>query len=289
MRIAPWALVLLALLCVTPPRCATAARVETRVLLDGRGLGDWQAVEATLTATAAQGEPALLFRVPVDWHGGEPNYPIGWPRIQRQVPATEGDWRGWDQLHLRLLGHSSAGGLPFRPFGLTVSGAGRGGWEREVPALKSDAWQGFSFDLSDLPSADRVRSQGLFISEDKYADGTTLEFFISRIELVRYTQPTLVDFAPVSGVAFADAPSLPVRVKLLGVPAGKTARVRLELRQGQRLLVGREAEAPRGETQLSLPLRRAYPTGQYTLLARLAGDSRAAPVRLVASPWQEVR
>src|SRR5574340_942618 len=252
-------LLALAALCAVLPALAAPSGLETRLLLDGQSVGAWQAVESTLTPAAVQGESALLFRVPVDWHGGEPNYPIGWPRIQRALPAADRDWRGWDQLRLRVLGRSSAGRFPFRPFGPTISSGDRGGWERDVPELKADTWQDITLDLRDLPSPERVESQGLYISEDKYPDGTVLEFYLSRLELVRYTDPTLVEFAPVAAVASADEKSLPVRVKLDGLPRGQRPSVGLALLQGRKVLASTSTGAPAGETRLSLPLARSLP------------------------------
>jgi len=90
-----------------PPR----EPIETRVLIDGKTTGGWQAVESALTTSRVDGMKVLLFRGPVDWHAGEPDYPIGWPRIATSLPPDQGDWRGWDQIRLRVLPRTCALGL----------------------------------------------------------------------------------------------------------------------------------------------------------------------------------
>ena len=97
--------------------------VERLVLIDGKTVNGWEAVESTLTPAVIQGTNALLFSVPVDWSTGEPNYPIGWPRIQMSLPAEMSDWRKWEQMRLRVYALTTRDPLPYRPLGVTVSSA----------------------------------------------------------------------------------------------------------------------------------------------------------------------
>lgn len=270
--------------------CHLAAAEERRALIDGRQVGEWRAEEATLAPSTVEGEPVLLFTVPVDWHAGEERYPVGWPRISLTVPPDQRDWRGWEQLRLRVLAHSSAGSLPFRPLGITIrSGTQRISWEDEVPALPVGQWREFTFDLRKLPDPSDVRAVGVYISEDKYADKTTLEFAIARLELVRYSQPTLVDLKPLAGIAFADANALPLQVTLLGLRGGATAPVELRLLRDGAAVTARQAQAGEGETPLSLALPADLSPGEYTLSGMAGGRTLSAPVKLVMSPWQEVK
>ena len=61
--------------------------MERVTFIDPRSVGGWRAEEATLAPAVINGEQVLLFRVKVDWKGGEANYPIGWPKIQLKPPA----------------------------------------------------------------------------------------------------------------------------------------------------------------------------------------------------------
>ncbi len=281
---------LLLVLLALPLSHLAAAQEERRALIDGRAVGGWQAEEATLAPSTVEGEPVLLFTVPVDWSAGEVNYPIGWPRISLSVPEDQRDWRGWEQLRLRVLARSSAGSLPFRPLGVTIRGGSeRISWEDEVSALPVGQWQELTFDLRRLPDASDVRAVGVYISEDKYADKTTLAFALARLELVRYSQPTLVDLKPSASVAFADAKSLPLRITLLGLRGTATAPVELRLMKDGAAVAAQQAQAVEGETQLTFALPKDFSSGEYTLSGTAGGRTLSAPVRLVASPWQEVK
>lgn len=280
---------LLCLLTPGPARAATTAddNVERLILIDGRTLGGWVAVESSLAPDSVAGVPALLFTVPVNWSTGEPNYPIGWPRIQLSLPVEMGDWRKWEQMRVRVYALTSRDPLPYRPLGVTVSSADRNvSWERDAVGLQTGQWSEFAFDLRDLPERDRIRSVGIFISEDAYRDGETLQFYISELELLRYTRPTLVGFDLLAAVAFADAKALPVAVKMLGLGEGETAPVALRLKEGDTLLAQAEVVVPEGVTQVSLPLPTGISPGEYRLVASSGGEERSRAVRLVSSPWE---
>jgi len=261
--------------------------IERRVLIDGKAAEGWVAVESTLTPATVDGVNALLFRVPVDWHAGEPEYPVGWPRMQTEFSQPQGDWGSWDEVRLRLLARSSAGGFPYRPFGITIRSDDQRGWEEDVESLTAGQWQDISFDLHELPFRDRVRGAGLFISEDKYTDGTVLEFYIARLELLRYTAPMLIESRPITDLSFADAELLAVYVKLAGVAKGETVPVELRLTRGEEAIAAHRTPALAGETRLSLPLPPHLAPGDYTISAAVRGRTLSASVRLITSPWQE--
>jgi hypothetical protein len=134
-----------------------------------------------------------------------------------------------------------------------------------------------------------VGSVTLSLARGRYADKTTLEFAIARLELLRYSQPTLLDLHPLVAVAFADAGSLPVQAKLLGLPAGATTPLELRLMKGAEAVASWRTQAQEGEMQLSFPLPGALSPVNYTVSGTAGGSTLSAPVRLVASPWQEVK
>ncbi|MGD0111824.1 MAG: hypothetical protein ABSD48_08150 [Armatimonadota bacterium] len=269
---------------------AAAADVERLVLIDGKSAAGWQCDESTLTPAEVDGAKALLFRVQVDWEGGEPGYPIGWPRIHFGVPAGQGDWRTWEQVRLRVYAKKVGAPFPAQPLGITISsGRQNVSWEKNCSNLQAGAWQEFVFDLRDAPARDNITSLGVFISESEYSDGDVLEFYISDLELLRYTRPTLMTFQPLGDVAFADAKALSAIVDILGVAAGTTASVEIELRKGGEAIATAVAQAAEGQTQVSLPLSKPLPPGAYSLAATAGGRALSHNIMLVASPWQEVK
>jgi len=206
------------------------------------------------------------------------------------VPADQCDWRGWEQIRLRVLAQSSAGSFPSRPLSITIrTGDPSVSSDRSLPALEVGKWQDFTFDLLDLSNPGAVGSVTLSLSRGRYAEKTTLEFAIARLELLRYSQPTLLDLQLLVAVAFADARSLPMQVKLLGLPADATTPVELRLMKGAEAVATWRAQAQEGETQLTFPLPRVLSPGDYTVSGAAGGSTLSAPVKLVASPWQEVK
>jgi hypothetical protein len=282
--------VVLAVSALSLPHPSAAAPVESRALIDGRQAAGWEAVESTLTQTTVEGEPALLFRVVTDSGSAGPSRRGGRPHIQWSVPADQRDWRGWEQIRLRVLARSSAGSFPSRPLGITIrTGDPPVSSDRSVPALQVGEWQDFTFDLLDLSNPGAVGSVTLSLARGRYADKKTLEFAIARLELLRYSQPTLLGLHPLVAVAFADAGSLPVQAKLLGLPAGATTPLELRLMKGAEAVASWRTQAQEGEMQLSFPLPGALSPGDYAVSGTAGGSTLSAPVRLVASPWQEVR
>jgi len=280
----------LALSAVFLPHPSAAAPVESRVLIDGRQLSGWEAVESTLTQTSVEDEPVLLFRAEIDPGSTSPSRRGGRPHIQWSVPSDQRDWRGWEQIRLRLLARSSAGSFPSRPLGITIrTGDPPVSSDRTVPALQMGEWQDLTFDLLDLSNPGAVGSVTLSLSRGRYPDKTTLEFAIARLELLRYSQPTLLALQPLVAVAFADARSLPMQVKVLGLPAGATTPVELRLMRGAEAVATWRAQAQEGEMQLTFPFPRALSPGDYTVSGTAGGSTLSAPVKLVASPWQEVK
>jgi hypothetical protein len=102
------------------------------------------------------------------------------------VPENQRDWRGWEQLRLRVLARSSAGALPFRPLGVTIrSGFERISWEDEVSALPAGRAE-FSFDLRRTTQLER-RSLHWNPSPRTNARTDQLEFASRQLELIRYS------------------------------------------------------------------------------------------------------
>jgi len=263
--------------------------VERLVLIDGKTVNGWEAIESALSPAVLEGASALLFSVPVDWSTGEPSYPIGWPRIQMSVPGEMSDWRGWDRMRMRVYALTSRDPLPYRPLGVTVSSGDRNvSWERDAEGLRAGEWREFTFDLRDIPQRDRVRSIGVFISEDAYPDGEKLSFYISDLELLRYARPTLVDFDLLASVAFVDAKGVPLAVHVLGLAEGAAEPVALRLTMGENVLSRTEARVPEGVTQISLPIPAGLSPGQYSVFVSAAGHELSRTVRLISSPWQEI-
>lgn len=266
----------------------SAATVERKLLIDGRTLGAWTPAESALSLETVAGEPAFRFYVPVDWSAGEQNYPVGWPRISLRLPDDSTDWRQWDQLRLRVYAPPDDPPLPRDPIGVALgTGERHSSWGRVAEGLPRGQWTDFAFDLSDVPNRDHVHTVTIYISEEAYPDGAKLRFYISALELVRYLQPTLLALQSSPTVAFADAPALPLTLRVAGVRSGAPARLPIALMRGNACLASAAVQVDEGLTTVTFPLPAGTPPGDYTLVAGAGDQAISRPLRLVASPWQE--
>lgn len=267
----------------------TGPGIERRVLVDAAHASLLQAEEATVAAAQLGKQDVtrfLLFHVPVDWHHGEPDYPIGWPRCALMMGKDAQDWQRWDRLHFRVLTRSSRQALPETPLTIYTDSGGRTeSWTQALKTLRIGQWVDFDFPVAAIPHRQQVTKLALFVSESSYRDGDNVDFFFSPIELLRYTAPTLTAMDSVA-IAFADEPTLPLTVEMLGVDA-KTAEVRIELRNRERVILSESRSVPAGKTRLSLALPGQTAPGEYQIAAKAGEKEFVSKLTLVPSPWKE--
>ena len=272
------------------PAAAPTGDIERRALIDVTSANAWSPAEATLTPTVEKtsGQKALFFHVPVDWKGGEKAYPIGWPRITLDLPAAAQDWSRFEKLRFRVLLKTACKNLPPAPLHLNVSSGGqRQNWGRDATGLQKDRWTEFSFNVADIPFNTQVRSMQFFVSESEYRDGDVLDFYLADVELVRHARPTLTAITPLTAVAFADDPAMPVLVEMAGVGPGEQALVEIALTRDGKTVASKKMSLGQGVTRVTLALPAGLAAGPYSLTARAASGHAAATVTLAPSPWQK--
>lgn len=275
-----------------PAGGAGGAAMERRPLVGGDMAKAWATIESTATPEAAAGSaaaPVMRWHVAVDHLGGEPKYPIGWPRVWRTFKGAEGDWSGWDYLEFRLRAETTREKLPAAPVTLLVKAdSGTGSWTRSLAAAKKGEWVPFTIPVADLPQPGAVREIMFSTSDSNYRHKDEVTFLIADLALVRYAAPTLLDLAPEQSVLFADAASVAVQFRASGIKPGDTAPCVCELRQGGAVVARATATVGRGSHRLVLTFGEKPPApGAYELTARLAdGPPTTAAVRLVESPWK---
>jgi hypothetical protein len=235
--------------------------------------------------------PSLHWSVKVDYATGEPNYPIGWPRINHPIPeGAARDWSAWDYLHVWILAETSRPALPRVPAGLLLYAPDRAGEvERPLSGLKKGEWVEIIVPVAQIPRAGDVRLFQLFLSEADYRDHDQLDLYIDDLALLRYSRPVLLEFAPESAAMFADRRRIPVRFRLAGIRPGESAGLVCELRRQGHVAARASVRAGRGVHELVLDLGgKALPPGAYELTALVAGSQQMAKasLRLVPSPWR---
>jgi hypothetical protein len=266
---------------------------ESRDLLSVAVTSRLSAAESAVVATPTggpDGGAALRMSVVVDHFGGEEKYPVGWPRISRTLAEPEDrDWSGWDFLRLHIRAETPRASLPGVPLSLSLRAPDRArSFSRNLDEVRKGEWVEILVPMHAVPDPSDVTSMTLSIADANYSHGDRIDFLIAGVSLVRPRSPVLLDFAPEAAVGWTDARSVPVRFRLLGVPAGGQVRIRFEMRDGAAVLGTSDFTGGRGAHRalVALPVLRA---GTYSLHARSESGEAAPPARVtvVESPWPQ--
>ena len=275
---------------------ATAApEMEKQLLFGGASVKGWSPAESTLeisTAHARVNTNALHWHVTVDYFGGEKYYPIGWPRFGRDLPAgAQRDWSAWDFLHLWVFATSSRAALPKEAVGLGLHTPDKSSsFNTTLSQLKLGEWVEVVIPIAKIARPGDVRNIQFHISESNYKHADELDLWIDDLALLRYAQPTLLDFSAETAVLFTDAKIVAARFQLAGVKPSDTVPVTCELRRAGKVVACATAQAARGAQRIVIePKSGALTPGVYELTARAAEGQPTAPVhmRVVASPWRK--
>ncbi len=269
--------------------------MEKRVIADADSVRQWSAAECTIEASKARmrtGQPVLRWHVTVDHFAGEPNYPIGWPRVgltPREAAAR--DWSGWDYLQMWVYTDTTRDTLPREPAGLAIQAPDKNSaYSRSLGELVKGRWVQIRVPLSELSHPEDVRLLQLHISESNYRHQDQLDFYLDDVSLLRYARPTLLDFAVETAVMFDDAKQLAVRFNLTGLKKPDAAvEVICELHQADRTIARTAVQASRGPQRVVLDLTTTKLTpGEYELIGRATDGTATARVhvRVVESPWK---
>lgn len=271
-----------------------SAPMERLPLFDSGSITTWSTAESTVaisTERTRDAAAALHWHVTVDYSTGEPKYPIGWPRVNRNFPAGPlRDWSGWDYLHFWVYTATNREKLPAIPAGLGLHTPDRSGaFQRNLSELKAGTWVEFKLPLSPIPRHHDVRQIQFHIAESNYRDGDQLDFYVSDLALLRYAAPTILAFAAESTVLFTDTARIPVTLHVAGLVPGARAEVTCELHREGRVAARTSVAARRGVQTAALPVApHSLAAGEYELRAQLPGQAQVATarVRLVESPWR---
>ncbi|MBI5394274.1 MAG: hypothetical protein HZA91_03160 [Verrucomicrobia bacterium] len=268
--------------------------MEKLVLFGPDSAKSWSVAESSLEASAAHvktGRAALHWHVTVDYYGGEEKYPIGWPRFGHNIPEPMRDWSAWDYFHAWVYTTTSRAALPKEPVGLGIQAPDKAGtYHVRLTELKPGAWVEIKIPVSRIAQPADVRNLQFNISESDYKHGDQLDLWVDDLALLRYAEPTLLEFAAENAVMFAGARTVPVKLQLAGVRPGQRVELACELRCDGRVVARANSSAERGPQRIALDVGgKKLPPGDYELAARVAGNPQpvTAKVRLIESPWRK--
>ena len=288
-------IILAVILAATAAVFAQSPVMEKQLLFGGASAKGWSPAESTVEVSTARvkvGPVALHWHVTVDYYAGEKNYPIGWPRFGRAIPeGPQRDWSAWDYLHAWIYTDTTRAALPKEAVGLGIQAPDKATtFHRPLAELKKGEWVEITVPVSALPQPGDVRNIQFHIGEANYKHADQLDLFIDDLALLRYAQPTILDFAAETAVMFTGERVMPVKLKLVGVQPGQRAELACELRRDGQTVAQATASAERGPQRIALDLgKKKLPPGDYELAARVAGNPQpaTAKVRLVESPWRK--
>jgi len=275
---------------------APAAGEETFSLMQYWTAKHWWCMTSTLTQVPDAAPPRLRWHVLVDYKGGEPSHPIGWPLADayfRDLPEALRDWRQFDRLTFRAragLSRSSEESLPvYLQF---CEKGGRRLYKEELPGLVPGKEVLISIDLSRAPELEKSAMFRFYVYEAQFQHGDQLELELWDIRLHRGKTIRAEEFFLSTPSLFEDAPRLAGEVRITGPEA--------LLKQGIPVAVSRPGDA-KVLTERRLFLHRGRQMWELDLapLNLLPGEYRITlfpddPVEsvermftIVSSPWKE--
>lgn len=278
------------LLLLTAPLLAAEPATEAVVLPEFTDAARWYTAESTLEPVAdAPGEPgaAWHWQVEVDHTAGEPNYPIGWPRMGTTPLGKSWDWSGYDSLRFDIRCETSREALPDQAIGMVISMPDRGNQRSEWLTVKQDAWTAVVLPIDQLSNPSDVTRLQFYIAESNWKHGDKLDCWLANVRLVRYTAPTVLSLRPLEALVASDSPYLVAEVRAAGIPDAQTVIGRFIVRQnGQDRHVG-EVTLLRGVQRLIAPVKGLRP-GPAELVLTLGGTpTPPATVTVLAGPFAE--
>ncbi len=255
----------------------------------------WRASECALTVSKerlADGRPTLHMHVPVDFHAGQKNYPVGWPRIDLPTREPwEKDWTNFDRLEFSVYTEMSRAKPLKTPISLLLyCPAKTRTWRRDLHELKLGQWVKYSLPISRMQYVENVGTVKFSTSESSYKHGDQLHFHIGGFRFVRSAECDLVSLTAKTGVVFQGQPSIDVEIDVVGVPKGISRAVPFTIHQGRKIIRHETIPVRRGRYVLAIDIHELkLQPGVYTLTAfgEDAEKTKSVTFRVVPNPWQE--
>lgn len=237
--------------------------------------------------------PCVHMHIPVDYHAGEKQYPIGWPRMYLNLITGENDWSDYDRLEFKLYTEMSRKEPPTHALSMVFRS--KDGQSTSIAMgkdnkMKLGEWVSVTMPISDIKSAGQISSIGLNISESNYKDKDVLDFHIGGFRLVRSTACTILEMTAKPAYLFSDSAVLTVELLVTG-PASDAARgVPFELKHGDdNALRSETLPVKRGRNILNIDVSELdLIPNEYRLTAFPDNPERRiyVDIKVVDSPWR---
>ena len=223
----------------------TEQNKERLAIADMENIADWR-TDTTVETTLSRGDKhqagqhSLLFANKIDHSQGEKSYPIGWPRVNKDLAKAKlTDWSAYDAFECWIYAETSAAVLPSEPLGIGFSFSGKkqsSGFP--LTQLRKDKWTKIVIPIAKLTAPEDVRRVQFHLSEANYKHGDRVDFYINDVVLTRFVDPAVNSFNPRRQVVYASQKHLEGRFHARGTQGVGSDHGRIQHRVGWRAAVG---------------------------------------------------
>jgi len=245
--------------------------------------------ETTLSSRKAWDQPVVRMHIPVDYHAGEKQYPIGWPRMYLNLQPAEQGWQEYDRLEFQLFTESSRTNLPSRPLNFHLYNAQGQKKLINLDMAAVGKCSTFTLNISDIGLTGEITRLGFNINESDYNDQDQITFHIGGFRLARATAAQITELRTAAPAVFCDNRVLPVEVVAEGPPEKLTEGLPLQLGRDEKIALSVIIPVTRGRQTIYIPLADAkLEPGAYVLTA-FSGQPelrKQADVTITSSPWK---
>ncbi|MCL4193511.1 MAG: hypothetical protein KJZ87_17375 [Thermoguttaceae bacterium] len=276
----------------------TDANKERLVIEDGEDAADWyngSPDETKLSADdrhAKAGSRAVLFANVVDHTKGETNYPIGWPRVGKDLGKLQfTDWSAYDFFECWIYCDTSRERLPASPLGVGFYHSGpKRSTNFRLPEVTKGQWVPVQIPVAKIERPDDVQRVQFNISEADYKHGDRVDFFIDDVVLTRFVDPAINEFAPERRLVYSSERQLRAAYSLVGYKGLEAVVVELAILGPDGTVLARATGSPSRQGEIIARIERPLAPG--VCLARLSlrdgegrlVDRRDAEFRVIAGP-----
>lgn len=276
----------------------TDANREYLVLDDMEDVSDWyngSPEETKISSTdkhVKQGKHSLLFANTVDHLKGEKNYPVGWPRMGKNL-GKQGptDWSAYDLLEFWIYAETSRPNLPHTPLGLGIRHPGhKRSSDFRLSEVTKDAWVRISIPIAKLADPKDVQSIQFHIAEANYKHADRVDFYISPMTLVRFVEPAVADLNVDRKILYTSDRAVTATYRLVGYQGLAETKAELEIGR-EAAVVGKASLAAAREGEITLVLPTTLAPGTYRVRLSLRDpsgkliDRNQTEIRVIAGPF----
>jgi hypothetical protein len=250
--------------------------------------GEIQASEAI----TPDGDKTLRFHVPVDYSGGQPGHPVGWPRMSFPLAGEDARWGGWDAFELMAMARTSRPEHS-KPVCALLIGNRPSQLQRRIVFPAHGEWLRVKVSTAELKAAGvdvgNVPQIRLSVAESDYADKEVVDLALGGFRLVR-APFEVSDLWLTAPALLAGATKVSVGLTATGSEAEVAQGVPVELRQKDRVLRSETLPLVRGARVCSMDIGNpGLPPGDYQLVffpQDASGRERSLMLKIIENPWK---